>query len=86
MTDLPMSFKWQMPVWIETADVDIEVNYSSVEIEVTDFEADTSVTVNAALLEECLDMDDLYTLRRICVAVIEQREHRAREAKHATDQ
>tara|TARA_R100001129_G_scaffold143427_1_gene104521 strand:+ start:251 stop:511 length:261 start_codon:yes stop_codon:yes gene_type:complete len=85
MTDLPMSFKWQMPVWIETADVDIEVNYSSVEIEVTDFEADTSVTFNQALLEECLDMDDLYTLRRICVAVIEAREHRAREATNALE-
>ena len=85
MTNLPMSFKWQMPVWIETADVDIEVNYSSVEIEVTDFEADTAVTFNQALLEECLDMDDLYTLRRICEAVIEQREHQAREAQNALE-
>ena len=86
MTDLPMSFQWQMPVWIETAHVDIEVNYSSVEIEVSDFEADTSVTFNQALLDECLDMDDLYTLRRICVAVIEEREHRAREAEYAANQ
>lgn len=85
MTDLPMSFKWQMPVWIETADVDIEVNYSSVTIEVTNFEADTTVTFDQALLEECLDMDDLYTLRRICVAVIEQREHRAREETNALE-
>ena len=86
MTDLPMTFKWQMPVWIETAHVDIEINYCSVEIEVTDFEADTSVTFNQALLDECLDMDDLYTLRRICAAVIEEREHRAREADYAADQ
>tara|TARA_R100001129_G_scaffold107767_1_gene73751 strand:- start:2368 stop:2628 length:261 start_codon:yes stop_codon:yes gene_type:complete len=85
MSNLPMSFEWQMPVWIETADVDIEVNYCSVEIEVTDFEADTSVTFNQALLEECLDMDDLYTLRRICVAVIEAREQRASEEKHALE-
>ncbi len=86
MTDLPMSFKWQMPVWIESADVDIEVNRESIMIEVNDFEADATVTFNQALLDECLDMDDLYTLRRICVAVIEERQHRAREAEYATDQ
>ena len=85
MTDLPMSFEWQMPVWIERADVDIEVNRESIMIEGNDFEADTSVTFNQALLDECLDMDDLYTLRRICVAVIEQREHQAREAQNALE-
>ena len=79
MNNLPMSFKWQMPVWIETAHVDIEVNYSSVEIEVTDFEADTCVIVNRDLLTECLDLDDLYTLRRLCVDLIEERERHAEE-------
>lgn len=63
-----------MAVWIETADVDIEVNYSSVEIEVTDFEADTCVTFDKALLHECLDLTDLYTLRRLCNAEIAERE------------
>ena len=79
MTDLPMSFKWQMPVWIETAHVDIEVNYCSVEIEVNDFEADTCVIINRDLLTECLDLDDLYTLRRLCVDLIEEREQHAEE-------
>ena len=79
MTNLPMSFEWQMPVWIETAHVDIEVNCSSVDIEINDFEADTCVTINRDLLDECLDLDDLYTLRRLCVDLIEERERHAEE-------
>ena len=76
MTDLPTSFKWNMAVWIETADVDIEVNRELMTIEVENFEADTCVKFDKALLDECLDMDDLFTLRRLCVAVIEDRKHR----------
>ena len=79
MTDLPMSFKWNLDVHIQSAHVDIEVNYECVTVEVNDFDADTCVTFNKELLAECLDMDDLYTLRRICVAVIEERERQARE-------
>lgn len=74
MTDLPMSFEWQMPVWIESADVDIEINRESFMIEVNDFEADTTITFNGELIRECLDLDDLYTLRRLCQAEIDQRE------------
>ena len=73
MTDLPMSFEWQMPVWIESADVDIEINRESFMIEVNDFEADTTITFNRELIRECLDLDDLYTLRRLCQAEIDQR-------------
>ena len=79
MTDLPMSFKWNLDVHIQSSHVDIEVNYECVTVEVNDFDADTCVTFNKELLDECLDMDDLYTLRRICVAVIEERERQARE-------
>jgi hypothetical protein len=78
MQDVPTSFKWNMPVWIDTAQVDIEINYSSVEIEVTDFEADTCVIFNRDLLTECLDMDDLMTLRRLCDAIIEERKQAER--------
>lgn len=74
MTNLPMSFEWQMPVWIESADVDIEINRESFMIEVNDFEADTTITFNGELIRECLDLDDLYTLRRLCQAEIDQRE------------
>ena len=74
MTDLPMSFEWQMPVWIESADVDIEINRESFMIEVNDFEADTTITFNGELIRECLDLDDLYTMRRLCQAEIDQRE------------
>ena len=74
MTNLPISFEWQMPVWIESADVDIEINRESFMIEVNDFEADTTITFNGELIRECLDLDDLYTLRRLCQAEIDQRE------------
>ena len=74
MTNLPISFEWQMPVWIESADVDIEINRESFMIEVNDFEADTTITFNRELIRECLDLDDLYTLRRLCQAAIDQRE------------
>ena len=69
----PMSFKWNLDVHIQTANVDIEVNYECLTIEVQDFNADTCVTFDKELLDECLDMDDLFTLRRICNAVIEDR-------------
>ena len=70
------SFKWHMNVHIDRADVDIEVNYECVTVEVNDFDADTCVTFDKELLDECLDMDDLFTLRRLCVAVIEDRKQR----------
>lgn len=74
MQDVPTSFKWNMAVWIDTADVDIEVNRECMTIEVDNFEADTCVTFNKALLHECLDLTDLYTLRRLCNAEIAERE------------
>ena len=78
MQEVPTSFKWNMSVWIETADVEIEVNYTSVDIEVTDFEADTCVTFDRNLLNECLDIDDLMTLRRLCDEVILERKQAER--------
>ena len=67
-----------MEVWIETAQVDVEINYTSVDIEVTDFEADTCVTFDRNLLNECLDIDDLMTLRRLCDEVILERKQAER--------
>ena len=67
-----------MEVWIETAQVDVEINYTSVDIEVTDFEADTCVTFDRNLLNECLDIDDLMTLRRLCDEVILKRKQAER--------
>ena len=78
MQEQPTSFKWNMAVWIETADVEIEVNYTSVDIEVTDFEADTCVTFDRNLLNGCLDIDDLMTLRRLCDEVIQERKQAER--------
>ena len=78
MQDVPTSFKWHMEVWIETAQVDVEINYTSVDIEVTDFEADTCVTFDRNLLNECLDIDDLMTLRRLCDEVILERKQAER--------
>jgi len=67
------SFKWHMNVHIDRADVDIEVNYECVTVEVNDFDADTCVTFDKDLLDECLDLDDLQTLRRLCATVIAER-------------
>ena len=78
MQQVQTSFKWNMSVWIETADVEIEVNYTSVDIEVNDFEADTCVTFDRNLLNECLDIDDLMTLRRLCDEVILERKQAER--------
>ena len=78
MQEQPTSFKWHMEVWIETAQVDVEINYTSVDIEVTDFEADTCVTFDRNLLNECLDIDDLMTLRRLCDEVILERKQAER--------
>ena len=78
MQERPTSFKWHMEVWIETAQVDVEINYTSVDIEVTDFEADTCVTFDRNLLNECLDIDDLMTLRRLCDEVILERKQAER--------
>jgi len=74
MQDVPTSFEWQLSVQIDSAVVDIEVNQECVEIEVNDFEADTCVTFDRTLLHECLDLTDLYTLRRLCNAEIAERE------------
>lgn len=71
--ELPNSFEWQLNVSIDTAQVEIEVQYEVVDVEVQDFEADTSIFVDEDLLDECLDMDDLLTLKRICEAVIAKR-------------
>jgi hypothetical protein len=67
------NFKWHMNVHIDRADVDIEVNYECVTIEVNDFNADTVVTFDRDLLDECLDLDNLQTLRRLCDSVIAER-------------
>ena len=67
------SFKWHMNVHLDRADVDIEVNYECVTVEVHDFDADTVVTFDKDLLDECLDLDDLQTLRRLCDTVIAER-------------
>ena len=67
------SFKWHMNVHIQRADVDIEVNYECLTIEVQDFNADTFVTFDEELLDECLDLDDLQKLRRLCDTVIAER-------------
>ncbi len=79
MTDVPTSFEWQLTVQIESADVDIEINRDCVTIEVNDFEADTCVTFDKTLLHECLDLTDLYTLRRLCNAEIRERESNQKE-------
>lgn len=72
-TQLPNTFEWILQVHVDSANVDIEVNYENVNIEVHDFECDANIHVDECLLDECLDMDDLFTLKRICEAVIAKR-------------
>jgi len=60
------SFKWHTNVHVDRADVDIEVNYECVTIEVHDFAADTVVTFDKDMLHECLDMEDLLILQDLC--------------------
>jgi hypothetical protein len=60
------SFKWHMNVHIDRADVDIEVNYECLTIEVNDFNADTVVTFDKDMLDECLDTEDLLILQELC--------------------
>lgn len=76
---LPKSFEWHLNVSIDSAQVEIEVQYEAVDVEVGNFDADTSITVDEDLLDECLDMDDLLTLKRICEAVIEKRNNNGGE-------
>jgi hypothetical protein len=55
-----------MNVHIDRADVDIEVNYECLTIEVNDFNADTVVTFDKDMLDECLDTEDLLILQELC--------------------
>tara|TARA_Y100001938_G_C8050020_1_gene411168 strand:+ start:842 stop:1096 length:255 start_codon:yes stop_codon:yes gene_type:complete len=72
-TELPETFKWLLKVYVDSADVDIEVNYECVTVEVNDFECYANVRVDEDLLDDCLDIDDLYTLKRLCETVIAKR-------------
>jgi hypothetical protein len=57
---LPDSFKWILNICVDSAQPFQPAIHAS-------------VIVNEDLLDECLDMDDLFTLKRICEAVIARR-------------
>ncbi len=70
---MSLNFDWHMNVHIDSAVVDIEVNYACVEIEVNDFNADTVVTFDKDMLDECLDIDSLLILQELCRAELARR-------------
>lgn len=71
--NMSLNFDWHMNVHIDSAVVDIEVNYACVEIEVNDFNADTVVTFDKDMLDECLDIDSLLILQELCRAELARR-------------
>ena len=70
---MSLKFDWHMNVHIESAFVDVEVNYACVEIEVNDFEADTIFVMNADLIDECLSIDEVTILRDLCIDALNKR-------------
>jgi hypothetical protein len=70
---MKQSFQWQMNVDIPYAEVDIEVQSYCVTVEVNDFEAETTITMDADLIEECLSFDELIILKHLCIEALDKR-------------
>jgi hypothetical protein len=70
---MSLKFDWHLNVNIDRADVDIEVNYECVTVEVNDFEAETTITMNADLIDECLSIDEVTILRDLCIDALNKR-------------
>ena len=70
---MPLRFDWQLHVDIPYAEVDIEVQSNCVTVEVNDFEAETTITMNADLIDECLSIDEVTILRDLCIDALNKR-------------
>tara|TARA_R110001583_G_scaffold20948_2_gene79924 strand:- start:290 stop:511 length:222 start_codon:yes stop_codon:yes gene_type:complete len=70
---MKQSFQWNMNVHIEYAEADIEVQSNCVTVEIEDFEADTTFTMNADLIDECLSIDELIILKHLCIEALDKR-------------
>lgn len=70
---MSLTFDWQLHVDIPYADVDIEVQSNCVTVEVNDFEAETTITMNADLIDECLSIAEVTILRDLCIDALNKR-------------
>jgi len=70
---MSLKFDWQLHVDIPYAEVDIEVQSNCVTVEVNDFEAETTITMNADLIDECLSIDEVTILRDLCIDALNKR-------------
>jgi hypothetical protein len=70
---LPPRIQFPVNVYVDRADVDIEVQNESVAIEVHDFEANAEVTLDPSDLQEFADTDLVWLVSQ-CALELERRE------------